>query len=83
MLLVRLLSRQGSYSYEYSDWTIPKMLNQVSSIKPAVVCISALPPFALNHAANLYTKRGVRVQKCTLLFAYGSSKKTAQRRPFV
>jgi len=32
------------------------MLNQVSSIKPAVVCISALPPFALNHAANLYTK---------------------------
>jgi predicted PurR-regulated permease PerM len=54
MLLARLLSRQGHTAVSIPIGAVPEMLNQVSVIHPAVVCISALPPFALNHAANLY-----------------------------
>jgi predicted PurR-regulated permease PerM len=56
MLLVRLLSRLGRSAVNLSIGTVTDMLNQVSDINPSVVCISALPPFALNHAANLYLK---------------------------
>ena len=56
MLLVRLLSRQGHTAMSIPIGTVTEMLNQISRINPAVVCISALPPFALNHAANLYMK---------------------------
>jgi len=64
MLLVRLLSRRGHTAMSIPIGTVPEMLNQVSSINPAVVCISALPPFALNHAANLYMK--LRSQRADL-----------------
>jgi len=33
-----------------------EMLSQVMDAKPALVCISALPPFALEHARALYSK---------------------------
>jgi hypothetical protein len=56
MLLVRLLARLGRSAVNVSIGTVTDMLNLVSDINPAVVCISALPPFALNHAANLYLK---------------------------
>ena len=32
------------------------MLSRVTELNPGVVCISALPPFAVNHARALYTK---------------------------
>jgi predicted PurR-regulated permease PerM len=56
MLLARLLSRSGHSAINIPIGTVSDMLSQVSSIHPSVVCISALPPFALNHAANLYQK---------------------------
>jgi predicted PurR-regulated permease PerM len=64
MLLVRLLSRQGHTAMSIPIGTVTEMLDQVSRINPAVVCISALPPFALNHAANLYMK--LRSQRADL-----------------
>jgi len=56
MLLTRLLIRHGHEAVNIPIGTVSDMLNQVSTIHPTVACISALPPFALNHAANLYLK---------------------------
>ena len=36
--------------------TTAEMLSQAAELNPGVVCISALPPFAVNHARALYTK---------------------------
>jgi predicted PurR-regulated permease PerM len=83
MLLASLLSRQGYAAINVPIGTVSDMLEQVSKIDPSVVCISALPPFALNHAANLYSKlrgqkRDLHVVVCVWEFE-GDSAATAIR----
>ena len=56
MLLARLLVRQGHRAQSIQIGTTAEMLSQVTELNPGVVCISALPPFAVNHARAFYTK---------------------------
>jgi predicted PurR-regulated permease PerM len=56
MLLVRLLERQRYRAQSILIGTTAEMLSQVAELDPGVVCISALPPFAVNHARALYTQ---------------------------
>jgi len=56
MLLARLLERQGLSAQSVPICTTTEMLSHVSDSEPDIVCISALPPFALNHARALYLK---------------------------
>ena len=56
ILLSRLLLRQGQTAKWIPIATVSEMLSRVSEENPGIVCISALPPFALNHAGNLYAK---------------------------
>lgn len=56
MLLVRLLERYGYGARSILIDTTSVMLSQVAELNPGIVCISALPPFAVNHAQALYTK---------------------------
>jgi predicted PurR-regulated permease PerM len=56
MLLVRALERQGHRAHAIPIATTAEMLSQVAELKPAAVCISALPPFAVDHARALYEK---------------------------
>jgi len=56
MLLAQLLERQGHRAQGLAIGTIAEMVAQVAELDPAVVCISALPPFAMNHARALYAK---------------------------
>jgi predicted PurR-regulated permease PerM len=56
MLLAQLLERQGHRAQGIAIGTIAEMVAQVAELNPAVVCISALPPFAMNHARALYAK---------------------------
>jgi predicted PurR-regulated permease PerM len=56
MLLARLLERQGHRARSIPIGTTAEMLSQVAELNPAVVCISALPPFAISHARVLYAK---------------------------
>ena len=54
LLLSQLLQRNG-----YNSQILPLGLasdasSNVASLSPDVVCISALPPFAIDHARNLY-----------------------------
>jgi predicted PurR-regulated permease PerM len=55
-LLSQLLLRQGHGAQYIPIGTRNEMLAQVAELKPAVVCISALPPFAAGHAQALYAK---------------------------
>jgi hypothetical protein len=56
MLLTRTLERKGNRALSIPIATIAEMLSRVAVLKPGVVCISALPPFAVDHARPLYTK---------------------------
>ncbi len=55
-LAERLLERQGHRAQSIPIGTTAEMLSQVAELNPGVVCISALPPFGVNHARALYTK---------------------------
>jgi predicted PurR-regulated permease PerM len=60
MLLSQLLERQGHRAESIPIGATSEMLSEVADANPDVVCISALPPFALNHARALYTKLRAR-----------------------
>lgn len=67
LLLAQLLEKQGKRAQSIPIATMAEMLSQVSELHPAAVCISALPPFALNHARALYAK--LRMQAPDLYIA--------------
>jgi predicted PurR-regulated permease PerM len=56
MLVTRLLLRQGRKAVSLPIGPISDVLSQVADANPSMVCISALPPFALNHAGALYAR---------------------------
>jgi predicted PurR-regulated permease PerM len=56
IMLAQLLERAGHSSVSISIGTTAEMLTQVAEEKPDLVCISALPPFALGHARALHKK---------------------------
>jgi hypothetical protein len=56
LILCQLLERQGHSVRSIPIGTTEEMLSQVSEAKPGLVCISALPPFALVHVRGLYSK---------------------------
>jgi predicted PurR-regulated permease PerM len=56
MLLCQLLDRQGHRAQSIPIGTTMEMLSQVQNLNPGIVCISALPPFAVGHTRALYAK---------------------------
>jgi hypothetical protein len=56
LILCQLLERQGHSARSIPIGTTTEMLSQVTDTKPGLVCISALPPFTLEHARELYSK---------------------------
>jgi predicted PurR-regulated permease PerM len=55
-LLSQILRRQGHFAQSIRIGPVATMLSAVLELNPTVVCISALPPFALSHARGLYTR---------------------------
>jgi hypothetical protein len=59
------------------------MLSQVSEIKPKMICIAALPPFAMSHARELYRKCRALLPQCHITICLwhfeGDLKKIAVR----
>ena len=55
-LLCQLLEGHGIVAQSLPIGTTAEMLSQVATLKPRVVCISALPPFAVKHTRALYGK---------------------------
>ena len=56
MLVARALERQGHTALSIPISATAEMLSKVAELKPGVVCLSALPPFAVGHARALYLK---------------------------
>jgi predicted PurR-regulated permease PerM len=56
MLLCQLLERQGVQSEGLNIVPLSEMLERVAELRPDTVCISALPPLAMNHTRTLYAK---------------------------
>jgi predicted PurR-regulated permease PerM len=56
IMLSQLLERVGYHAQAVSIGTTAEMLAQVKEAAPDIVCISALPPFALLHARDLYKR---------------------------
>jgi predicted PurR-regulated permease PerM len=67
MLLAQLLERQGQHAQAIQIGTTSEMLSQLDEVNPGFVCISALPPFAVDHARALYTKLRAHSPKLKVL----------------
>jgi predicted PurR-regulated permease PerM len=63
LLLSQLLERHGQRAKSIPISTTADMLLEVEKQNPSVVCISALPPFALNHAQALYSRLHAHLPK--------------------
>lgn len=55
-LLSQVLVRHGYSAKSIPIGSVETMLSAVSQLSPSVVCISALPPFALSHTRSLYAR---------------------------
>jgi predicted PurR-regulated permease PerM len=56
LMLAQLLERAGYRAQAISIDITAEMMAQVKEAAPDIVCISALPPFALLHARDLYKR---------------------------
>jgi predicted PurR-regulated permease PerM len=56
MMLTQVLERAGHQARCVPLGTPAEMLAQLKEEKPDIVCISALPPFAIPHVRSLYAK---------------------------
>jgi predicted PurR-regulated permease PerM len=56
IMLTQLLERAGYRAQAIAIGTTAEMLTQIKEAAPDTVCISALPPFALLHARDLYKR---------------------------
>jgi predicted PurR-regulated permease PerM len=59
-LLAHLLGQQGVRAEGLPVLALPETISLVTEAKPTILCISALPPFAFNHARELYAKMRTR-----------------------
>jgi methanogenic corrinoid protein MtbC1 len=67
IMLTQLLERAGYQAQAVSIGTTAEMLAQVKEVTPDIVCISALPPFALLHARDLYKRVRANVPNAKII----------------
>jgi hypothetical protein len=56
MLLCQSLDRAGLTNQSVPIGSVSEMLIAVEEFDPVIVCISALPPFAIEHTRTVYQK---------------------------
>jgi predicted PurR-regulated permease PerM len=61
IMLAQLLERAGYTATAIPIGSVEGMLGEVATVNPEVVCLSALPPYAISHARGIY--RRVRTQQ--------------------
>jgi hypothetical protein len=67
IMLAQVLETAGHRAQCIPLGTAAEMLAQVKEEKPDVVCISALPPFAIPHARTLYAKLRAQDSKLRII----------------
>ncbi len=68
-MLAHLLERAGYRAHYLEIGTSTEMLAQIAKQKPEIVCLSALPPFAMSHSRRLY--RALRAESLELTVVVG------------
>jgi predicted PurR-regulated permease PerM len=69
IMLAQLLERAGYSAIAVPIGSVEGMLAEVGRMEPGVVCLSALPPYAISHARGIY--RRLRVQYPTVKIIVG------------
>jgi predicted PurR-regulated permease PerM len=67
IMLAQLLERAGYQAQAIPIGTTAEMIAQAKEAAPDIVCISALPPFALLHARDLYKRVRSNVPNAKLI----------------
>jgi hypothetical protein len=83
LMLAQLLERQGHRARSIQIDSTTDMLAEVLEANPRLVCISALPPFAIDHARALYVKLHAKAPKLNIIVCLwhfeGDTEKAATR----
>jgi hypothetical protein len=61
IMLAQLLGRAGYAAVAVSIGSVEGMLAEVERTEPEIICLSALPPYAVSHARGLYKKLRARL----------------------
>jgi len=56
VMLAQILRRAGHHADAIAMGTTSDMLAEIGQLNPDIVCLSALPPFAISHARLLYNR---------------------------
>ncbi|HEY8714547.1 MAG TPA: AI-2E family transporter [Candidatus Acidoferrum sp.] len=67
IMLTQLLGRAGYKAQPVPMGTVAELLAEVKEFSPEIIYISALPPFALLHARDLYRKVRVAAPKARVI----------------
>ena len=67
LLLGQLFARQGRRAMSVRIGSTTDMLSQVSKVNPKLICVSALPPFAVDPARALYAKLRAQSPKLNIV----------------
>jgi predicted PurR-regulated permease PerM len=67
IMLAQLLERAGYSAIAVPIGSVEGMLAEVGRTEPGVVCLSALPPYAISHARGIYRRLRVQYPKVKII----------------
>jgi hypothetical protein len=67
IMLAQLLERAGYSATAIPIGSVERMLAEVAAADPEVVCLSALPPYAISHARGIYRRLRAQQPKTTII----------------
>jgi hypothetical protein len=67
IMLAQLLERAGYAATALPIGSVEGMLAEVATVNPEIVCLSALPPYAISHARGIYRILHVRHAKTKII----------------
>jgi predicted PurR-regulated permease PerM len=66
-MLAQVLEQAGHRAQCIPIGSVVEMMASIDEAKPEIICISALPPFAVSHARSLYSRLRARAPTLTIL----------------
>lgn len=78
-IVARLLERHGLRAHSIAVGSQAEMLAQMNDLRPETVCISALPPLAMNHTRALYAKIRMQFPALSIIVCFWHVEGESQR----
>jgi hypothetical protein len=67
IMLAQLLDRAGYSAMAIPIGSVDRMLTEAAKAEPEIVCLSALPPYAVSHARSIYRRLRMQQPKLTII----------------